>query len=1545
MGNEPRWSVRVTQDILKSRKTLLWGTSALLLALNFLSGEVYAAQVGGTGGNGGYGGAGGSPDLTTGTATDGGNGTRFINIGTGGGGGSAGITGGAGGSGGTSMSAGGGAGGAGGAAAVGGVGGDGSNGSNGGASSGGGGGGGGAFGAVSTTFPLAGPVQGGNGGRGGNSNGIGGGGGGGGGGFGVFIMGAGGTNTTSITGGAGGNGGNSSTYKGGDLPGGNGGAGGAGVVFAGTGSLANSGTIQGGNGGTGGTGGTYHGSSQPGAGGVGVAGSGLTIVNNGSISGGLSGDGVTRADAINFTGGANTLTEGATGTLTGNIGINGGGSLLIDQTGNSATLSNAITGNGSVEIRTGSNALTLNGASTYRGGTTLTNGTVFVGSDKALGTGGVTITGGSALIGTGSVSLGNAINVASGQTGIIGAVTGSELALSGAINLSGANLHIGVSNGLGTADGTVVTAFSSLTSDASSSISVDYGTLQIGATDGGGTKFDLPVTVVGSGAASATLDVNGHAVTFAGLSGNANGVITNGGTTNVTLTVDDSAGSTFGGTINDGTAQIALTKTGAGNFVLAGANGYTGLTTVSGGSLTLGNAAAIGNQFVVDGSGSVMDLGGYSVTVVSGTVQGSGTLQNGTLEMTANSATALQLGDALVAANLTGAGAGVTAFSGTSILTGTNTYGGGTTIGSGATLIAGNGSALGTGGVSIGDGATLVGDGTFTLSNGMTVGSGNSGTIAATNGNTVTLTGAASFDGAAVHIGTATSAGTVVGAFSGVSGTPTLLSVDYGTFRMGAGTTDLPATNLGAAGTLDVNGNSTTFAALSGDAGGVLTNGTASNVALTVAGGTTSFAGCIEDGSGGGITALEVAGADLTMSGANTYTGGTTVTSGGLAIAAGGSIAGPLEVSGGNVSNAGAIGGTLSVAGGTVTNSGVVSGATSISGGTVTLASGSNLSDSAGVTLTGGTLFVDAADATGALTNGGTVSVGSTGNLTVNGDVTNTVGGTINIATGGTLTDALNNSGTVNNAGTYNADVNNYATGVITNSGTWNGDLLSNAGFVSNTGTWNGNVVSNSSTISLGNGSTITGNVASSGGTLALETGASATIGGDLNGGTISMQNGAATEALAVSGTTSGPLTVNLDVDLTTGTADSLSLNGGTGAVAMNYNLIGSPTLGTPITVISGTNLDQLSYTATGLSSGAIVASQEVTPTAVSVVAQVNPSLGGTITGLTVVQSLMGVVIDRPAPIFDAQPEGAGQCSGAWARAVGGYAKGTASTSNGISNQPSQTRVHYNGLQVGGDWGCGESDGGMALRWGAMAGINNGSTAQGVYGLNATDPTVLTSTLTSTTRSDFSQSYAGVYLAGQQGGFGFNLQLRKVHSDFDLSDPSFFAPGTSTALNTTTLAGDVSFTQSFSRGLSVTSLLGLGLSRTGSSSLSYLNGTLVTQAHDGRVAFVGATLRKVYAVNGEAAKITSFATGKVYHDFSPDIVSTFAPTGGGTSSEVRSGNLGTYGEVSLGVNYVKPLTFGGTSPAGQLGAALGLTGQFSDKVHSVGLRAQLRVQF
>ncbi len=134
------------------------------------------------------------------------------------------------------------------------------------------------------------------------------GGGGGAGGDGAVITGAGQTsNSGKIVGGNGGGGGV-------DIVAYAGGAGGAGLAFGVSGAtLDNSGTIAGGDGGT-------STNSQPGAGGVGVSGAGLTIIDSGAISGGLANGGSgAQADAIDFTGGVNSLTLQAGYAITGDV--------------------------------------------------------------------------------------------------------------------------------------------------------------------------------------------------------------------------------------------------------------------------------------------------------------------------------------------------------------------------------------------------------------------------------------------------------------------------------------------------------------------------------------------------------------------------------------------------------------------------------------------------------------------------------------------------------------------------------------------------------------------------------------------------------------------------------------------------------------------------------------------------------------------------------------------------------------------------------------------------------------------------------------------------------------------------------------------------------------------------------------------------------------------------------------------------------------------------------------------------------------------------
>lgn len=519
--------------------------AAILLATTSLPAllAAVAPRAWADGGTGGGGGAAGGTDSTSGVGGTGGDGAG--NAGAGGGG--AGITGGAGG---TSFSAPPASGGAGGAAG-GGNGGAGGSGDTGGA----GGGGGGAHTIVTGTIILpAGAEIGGNGGNGGNAN-LGGGGGGGGG-IAALVTGVGASsNAASLTGGAGGRGGTSFfingsaggggsggagaqfTAAGGSLAnagtlsggsggagglatqgfGGAGGAGGAGLVATGL-AVTNTGSILGGNGGAGGSGPGSAGAN--GAGGAGILGSSLAIINSGTITGGLAGDGVTRANAVTFTGGTNTLTLLAGSTITGNVvafsaadtlalGGSTSSNFNVSQIGSAAQYQNF----GQFQ-KTGTSTWTLTGTTTAVTNWAINGGTLAISSDSTLGAaaGTLSFNGGtlqttSTLSTARSVTLnagGGALSPAAGttltMTGAIGGIGGLALNGPGTVILAGTNTYTGAT----TVNASTLVVNGSL----ASSVTVNNGGMLGGSGSIGGLVFNGGTLAPGN--SIGTLTVNGN---------------------------------------------------------------------------------------------------------------------------------------------------------------------------------------------------------------------------------------------------------------------------------------------------------------------------------------------------------------------------------------------------------------------------------------------------------------------------------------------------------------------------------------------------------------------------------------------------------------------------------------------------------------------------------------------------------------------------------------------------------------------------------------------------------------------------------------------------------------------------------------------------------------------------------------------------------------------------------------------------------------------------------------------------------------------------
>ena len=111
-----------------------------------------------------------------------------------------------------------------------------------------------------------------------------------------------------------------------------------------------------------------------------------------------------------FDGGALTLVNGDSSSL--NFTVNNGGATISSPTAGSATLSGVFSGTGAMTFN-GSGTTYMNGANTYSGGTTVSSGTLSVGSSELYNTarlaGDVTVDSGATLAGHGGVG-GNVTN-------------------------------------------------------------------------------------------------------------------------------------------------------------------------------------------------------------------------------------------------------------------------------------------------------------------------------------------------------------------------------------------------------------------------------------------------------------------------------------------------------------------------------------------------------------------------------------------------------------------------------------------------------------------------------------------------------------------------------------------------------------------------------------------------------------------------------------------------------------------------------------------------------------------------------------------------------------------------------------------------------------------------------------------------------------------------------------------------------------------------------------------------------------------------------
>jgi outer membrane autotransporter protein len=871
-----------------------------------------------------------------------------------------------------------------------------------------------------------------------------------------------------------------------------------------------------------------------------------------------------------------------TGALTG-----GGGTL---NTGvNDLTLSGVVSGTGSL-IKSGVGTLILSGANTYSGGTTISAGTLSGTTTSLQG----------AITNNANVTFNQATNGT--YAGVMSGTGSLTLTGAGTLTLSGANTYSGGTTvSAGILSGTTTSLQGDIVNNANLTFNQTTNGTYTNVVSGTGSLTKAGAgTLILSGANTYSGGTTISAGTLSGTTTSLQGDIAN----NANLTFNQATSGTYANVVS-GTGS--LTKSGAGTLILSGANTYSGGTTISAGTLQIGNGGTTGSIAgdVVDngtlafnrsdnitfagnisGTGSLLLIGTATVTLTGantysgGTIVSGGTLQagsdsalgpagssltltGGTLQATASLTSArpfvmgsgggtvdTSVNDLTLSGVVSGAGSLTKAGAGTLILSGANTYSGGTTVSAGILQVgnAGTSGALGTGDVT--DNATLQ----INRSDAVTLANNISGpgALIKSAANTLTLTGTNTYSG--------------------------LTTISAGTLQIGYGGT------AGTLGTGDV-ANSGTLIFNRSDA-----------LAVTAA---ISGAGTVNQ-AGTGTT---------TLSGSNAYSGGTTISAGMLNIqnntALGSTAAGTT------VANGAALGlqGNITVG----TESLALVGTGVSGGGALRNISGSN-SLAGAITLTGATRINSDA---GTLTLSGAISGAQ--NLTVGGAANTHLSGVVGIGTGSLTKDG---------------------SGILT---------------ISNANTYTGGTTISSGTLQIGNGGT-TGSVVGgivNNGTLAFNRADNITFANSISGTGNLVLIGTAAVTLTGTNTYTGNTVVgdgalNAVSDNGLGPAgNSVVLSGGALQISASFSSARPVTLGPAGgTIETGSNNLALSGTLSGNGSLTKTGSGTLTLTGTSTYNGGTVVDGGTLSGST--SNLQGNVVNNASVVFNQATSGtyAGNMSG-----------------------------------------------------------------------------------------------------------------------------------------------------------------------------------------------------------------------------------------------------------------------------------------------------------
>jgi len=355
-----------------------------------------------------------------------------------------------------------------------------------------------------------------------------------------------------------------------------------------------------------------------------ISGQGAVAVNTikfngtGAVDLGLTG-------ALTLTNGGLLRTGGGSTTISGGSITTGSGTEYVFRTDSSAdslTVNSAIGASGTnILTKSGAGTLVLGGTNTYTGATFVDGGILSISSNANLG----------------AVATGAALNLNGGTL----QVTGATVTLDNA-GSNKRNVVLGIGGGTIDTQSNAVTVSGVISGTNGALTKTGTGTLTLSGTN----TYTGPTTLSAGTLSVATINNGGTAGNLGQATNSVVNLVFNGGTlqytganasTDRSFTINTGKTATIDVTANTLTMSGAstftngsLTKTGAGTLALSGANLFTGATTVSAGTLALGNVNALQKSPLdLSGAGTVSFTVGGTNTYNLGGLQGTGTLTAG----------------------------------------------------------------------------------------------------------------------------------------------------------------------------------------------------------------------------------------------------------------------------------------------------------------------------------------------------------------------------------------------------------------------------------------------------------------------------------------------------------------------------------------------------------------------------------------------------------------------------------------------------------------------------------------------------------------------------------------------------------------------------------------------------------------------------------------------------------------------------------------------------------------------------------------------------